>query len=138
MGKVWKLTHRDTLTVLARHAVESPDRVSEAEFLVEHDSDRIREAVRPYSDPDLQRRFALSTIEDILIEEGCIHGPKLFAVKAQGGLPAEDDSQGRKKSWSYAEAQRTVPYVKRCLGELRRHCVDVWHFFWRNGCHKDS
>lgn len=34
------------------------------------------------------------------------------------------------KLWTYAEAQKTVPYVRRCLGDLRERYVRMMHL-WR-------
>lgn len=42
-------------------------------------------------------------------------------------------SESRKVPWSYSEAQKTVPYVRRLLSSLREHYIACWHFIRLNG-----
>src|SRR5947209_6527888 len=115
MSKAWRLTEQDIYTVLSRHNVGNPDRVTEAEGLVADEAGRIEKAARSYAGLAVQRRVALSAIEDLLIQEGTIAGPKLFTIDPSTPKPGGRCRQGGKKVWSYAEAQRTVPYVRQCL-----------------------
>jgi hypothetical protein len=37
-------------------------------------------------------------------------------------------TQQRTMTWSYAAAQKVLPYVRRLLADLRGHCIAAWHF----------
>lgn len=39
----------------------------------------------------------------------------------------------RLRSWTYAEARRTTPFVRLLLGSLRENFIAAWHFFRLNG-----
>ncbi len=43
------------------------------------------------------------------------------------------NATGRKTPWSYSEAQRTLPYVRRLLASLREHYIACWHYVRLSG-----
>ena len=80
MTNAWEVTNEDIEHVLSEHA-KTPIEIAS---LLTHDVidvmdyDRVEKAILHYTDMDNQIQCSHSEIEDILIENDVLDGPKLF------------------------------------------------------------
>jgi ABC-type transporter Mla subunit MlaD len=79
MSLAWETTEDDVLVVLMRHKLHKNSTIlRRAMDALEGEGGRIEEAILHYDDMDDQTNAAMNEIEDILIEENVLAGPKLF------------------------------------------------------------
>ena len=94
MSVAWETTEDDIRTVLDRHGVKvSGERLTELYDGL--DLDEIESNVLRYTDMANQTSSMLDDIENHLIEEGVVSGPKLFVMsemeQAEDALDDEDE-----------------------------------------------
>jgi len=80
MSNAWEVTDDDIVIVLSKHGKkpEEIDLIFNDDVDTIMDYSEIEEAILHYTDIDDQTECSYSEIEDILIAEGILDGPKLF------------------------------------------------------------
>jgi hypothetical protein len=76
----WEVTDDDIELVLQRHGKDDPDTFDKASQLLDGEDGRIEKAALAYTDFDDQTSSALDEIENILIENKILTGPKHFSA----------------------------------------------------------
>jgi hypothetical protein len=76
----WEVTTDDIELILQQHGKNDPDTFDKVSALVEKENARIEKAVLYYTDFDEQTTSMLDEIENILIENKIITGPKKFST----------------------------------------------------------
>lgn len=80
MSMAWEVTDDDIDNVLRAHGQLNAINSQQASDLVDNESDRVEKAVLYYTEMEEQADAANSEIEDILIENKLLSGPKKFNV----------------------------------------------------------
>ncbi len=76
----WEVTDDDIANVLRQHGQLTDENLQQASDLVDHESDRVEKAALNYLEMEEQTDASYSEIEDILIENKLLSGPKKYQV----------------------------------------------------------
>ncbi len=80
MSMAWEVTDDDIANVLRQHGQLTDENLQQASDLVDHESDRVEKAALNYLEMEEQTDASYSEIEDILIENKLLSGPKKYQV----------------------------------------------------------
>ena len=80
MSNAWEVSEDDIRTILRSHGREDDVTVDVSESIIVEEGNRIEKAALRYNDMGDQSSSALDEIENILIENNILSGPKKFSA----------------------------------------------------------